>query len=542
MSVVSDNVNKIRTAIYGEQVRSAIADSIEAIDSYATGNAGDMVVDFSKGPNSLSVYDQNRLVESKRYATDGLIDDSSFVSLEYLIPINKGDIIYQNGGGYLHFAFYDSMFSYVGASDSTSDPLEVSFDGVTYLGISLDISRGSDPKNRTVRINHRITGGGITDYFDIIYKPHFSVVDYSKNENVWNLIDATRIVEGKRYTSTGLVNAANYESLNYLIPVKQGDVVYQGGGRYLDIAFYDRYGVYVTSYIGGTDPYTVPADAELMGVSINGTTGAKLRSRILRINHSIIGVVSPNNFVENRYFDRPTILIDFDQPPTVDNDLRFSIMDEYGWTATTPIPFENPSADDCVKIILNHGWSLSLYRSYPDYMEPSYSESNFDQYVRETLEFAYEHNLPNAIQWSARQNLSYDNLRKILIKYGIPVIRWNSSGLKFMQDKGDLIELEACEINSSRLATCKNRIDELISNGNGVLNIYTHYVYTSSESGESYQCPEETYRSLCDYIKEKEEANLIDVSNSTRWFAKHYPDRDHVYRDRSLYNMTIHNN
>ena len=409
MSEVSDNIEKIRKAKYGEEVRSAIADSIEAIDAYASDSIN-MSVDYSKNSSSLNVIDPSRVVKGKRYSKGGLIDDEQFIALAYLVPIRTGDIIYQKNHGYLNFAFYDSMFNHLGMKDSTMDPLTVDIDGATYVGISLMGTTMDD--GRVVRINNQIVGNGIPEQFDILYSPLFSYVDYSKNDHLWNLIDANKIVKNKKYTSNGLVETEQYESLDYLIPVNRGDILYQGGGKYLEIAVYDRYGSYITSFSGGDNSFEIPENGELIGVSISTNSGALLSSRILRLNHCIVGPVSPTNIYENRYFQRPVVLLDFDQAPKIDTDLRFSIMDEYGWTATTPLYVEDSeNAKTYLKMILDHGWSPSLYREHPGYLVEDYSDANFEKYVNETIDMAYSIGFPNPVQWSARQNLSYEGLR-----------------------------------------------------------------------------------------------------------------------------------
>ena len=533
MSVVSENVQKIRNAKYGEEVRSAISDSIEAIADYASGDVSQYSVDYSKNANVLNIIDPNRTISGKRYSSAGIIDDANFVSLDYLVPVHKNDVIYQTKG-YLHFSFFDNMYAHIKDADTTTEPYTIDCEA-SYLGIGLDVSSGAKMQGRTVRINNPIIGEGIASSVDVLYSPIFAPIDYSKNENVLNLIDPRRIKNGYKYEKNGLVENDTYESLDYLIPVNHGDTIYVSGGGYLDIAAYDRYGSFIKYISSGLDPFVVD-DAELLGVSISIHSGATLADRCLRINHSFVNAIH-STFFDKRYLTVPTILLDFDEYPTTEDDSRFSILDKYGWTATIQMPIR-PECKDMIGTILDHGWSLSLYSHYPDGMNPNTaSDDEFYNYVKSMLSTAYNYGISNPIQWSARQNLSFEGLKKALIKCKIPVVRWNTSNLSNLRISGNFIELEACEISSSRLDVCKNRINKLIDEGNGVLNIYTHKLYKSSESGESWRCPEDIYLELCDYLKEKEKYGMIEVSNSTRWFSKAFPDRDHVYRDYGLYNM-----
>lgn len=377
-------------------------------------------------------------------------------------------------------------------------------------------------------------------------------VDYSKVDFAPNLIDDTRLVEGKSYREDGLVEEASQESLGYLIPVKNGDTVYQTRG-YAHLAFYNENGEFVYDTETEADPYVITNEQPVafMGVTIYTGSGSTLRNRVLRVNHPISGEHVPGNTdwilwaqgkAEENNDDKTIVLLDFDQPPTDKSDLRFTIMKEYGWYPTTPYPLNSNA--DFMEFLISSGWSFSAYLAYddPDDMKgngwnPEYVEK-FNSYVDKCFNDMYTHGFFSPTQWSACQNSITPNLVSALKRYGVPLIRGNWDPYdKGVQDDGNIVRVQAHGItDSSSLEAMKNAIN---SGNYSVYNIFTHKILPDAEvHADPYSTSESVYRGLCEYLKEMEESNKVVVTNSTRWFAEAYPGRVKQYMDICLRNTS----
>ena len=300
---------------------------------------------------------------------------------------------------------------------------------------------------------------------------------------------------------------------------------------------------------------TVESDESVafVGVSIYTASGSKLDDRVLRVNHPpmsdyvngntdwFVWANNNNNDNNDNNDNKTVVLLDFDQVPTEESDLRFSIMDEYGWTPTTPLAFADNGMND---YILSKGWSLSIYQGYsdPETMishgnnEESYND--FKTYIDDAFSKAYDQGFFSPIQWSATRNYIGSNLIKGLKTKGIPLIRGNYfDPSKDIEDDGRIVKLQANPMSKSGDLT---NFKSIISTGKyKVINIFAHRILPDNISATDPICtPESVYRSFCEYLKSLEEDGSVLVTNATKWFSKAFPDRVRAYEDvwiRAMY-------
>lgn len=345
---------------------------------------------------------------------------------------------------------------------------------------------------------------------------------------------------------------ADYEIFAAYIPVDEGDELWNKNedADYAKYRFLDEDKALVEEIDNDKgSPVTAPAGAKYLTLEIFTGSGASLLKNVGTLS---IGKLSPETAI-------PTILLDFDEPPTDDDDLRFKVLDEYGYTATTPIEYSaGGGMEDNINRIVDHGWSTSVYRSMPDEYHDNMAstdpawQTKFDTYVREAVEAAGKSGDYTWIQWSCTKNQCDSLLVNSLKKYGVCFVRgadpdWHV--VDFCRDNGYFVQIYPNEVPRKDPSSLITKINDLVYGRltSNVMNIFTHKLVTTTDelstANDPYQihCWEQSYRQVLAHIEDLRKQGKLRVSNSSRWMAENKPSYAYQRLERGL-NLMHRNN
>ncbi len=215
--------------------------------------------------------------------------------------------------------------------------------------------------------------------------------------------------------------------------------------------------------------------------------------------------------------DKAYILLNFDDC-LKDNDNRFELVwGEYGFKATA---YTMPSPE-LIKKLNEAGWDISTYNNRPGFLPPddtinNMSEENLEKWLKYvSVNKAEQEKLgvANPILWACRQNRWGKALEYAVRRCGYKIARGGGQDepeypyiTKF--EKGDL-RTSPFEIFKDNIEEVKKRIDYAIEK-KYALNIFTHLISPLGEDCGKWDCTEETYRKMLDYLKEKTQAGLLE--------------------------------
>lgn len=222
------------------------------------------------------------------------------------------------------------------------------------------------------------------------------------------------------------------------------------------------------------------------------------------------------------------VILDFDQD-IEPNDVRISIMEQYGWRPS----FTNATTDALTKELVAKGWDLKTYNYNNAPTDAQLSEDSTSalnackEYVRIGLQNQESKGFYNPICWGCK-NMKYGpTLGKALEFYGYKIARGvlvGESGTWFSKDsmKPNFTQVPYYAIYTNNLPACKTQIQNAITN-NGAINIFTHYVVNTASEDRGYDCTKTVYLELMDYIKDLENEGKVVVSNFLDFYTMCYP-------------------
>lgn len=222
------------------------------------------------------------------------------------------------------------------------------------------------------------------------------------------------------------------------------------------------------------------------------------------------------------------VILDFDQD-IEPNDVRISIMEQYGWKPS----FTGATTKALTQELVNKGWDLSTYNYNNPPTDAQLSEDSTTAlnacmaYVKAGLDKYEANGFYNPVSWSCKQMKYGPTLGKALKYYGYKIARGvpvGEQGSWFAKDimKEDFTATPYYAIYTSTLAGCKTQIQNAIAN-NGVVNIFTHYVVNDASQDRGYDCTKAVFLELMEYIKNLENEGKLIVTNYGNFYKMCYP-------------------
>ena len=222
------------------------------------------------------------------------------------------------------------------------------------------------------------------------------------------------------------------------------------------------------------------------------------------------------------------VILDFDQD-IEPNDVRISIMEQYGWKPS----FSGATTKALTQELVNKGWDLSTYNYNNPPTDAQLSEDSTTAlnacmaYVKAGLDKYEANGFYNTVSWSCKQMKYGPTLGKALKYYGYKIARGvpvGEQGSWFAKDimKEDFTATPYYAIYTGTLAGCKTQIQNAIAN-NGVVNIFTHYVVNDASQDRGYDCTKAVFLELMEYIKNLENEGKLIVTNYGKFYKMCYP-------------------
>lgn len=222
------------------------------------------------------------------------------------------------------------------------------------------------------------------------------------------------------------------------------------------------------------------------------------------------------------------VILDFDQD-IEPNDVRISIMEQYGWKPS----FSGATTKALTQELVNKGWDLSTYNYNNPPTDAQLSEDSTTAlnacmaYVKAGLDKYEANGFYNPVSWSCKQMKYGPTLGKALKYYGYKIARGvpvGEQGSWFAKDimKEDFTATPYYAIYTGALAGCKTQIQNAIAN-NGVVNIFTHYVVNDASQDRGYDCTKAVFLELMEYIKNLENEGKLIVTNYGNFYKMCYP-------------------
>lgn len=354
----------------------------------------------------------------------------------------------------------------------------------------------------------------------------FDVNDITIGLNRQNII-------GKSVDDT--FSATDRYMTNKRVPVKKGDTI-NTSISWLTHLIYNSSGILVESYNDAETSHTVTAsDADfVMFQSVNSpnyTTKlmvcinqevpemyipfGKTSKRLEKIEKDIDGLVGT-------VFTN--IILQFDQAPTAVDDLRIkTVVDEYGF----PITMTGNDYEVC-RYLLEHGCDIGTYSN----TEPSTGWSSindesenvlkaWDEYVKNAKKLQENVGVFNQVAWMARQNNTGIALETALKNNGYKVVRAYKTDPTFSVFDKEFSSIGTFGFYFGKTQNAIELIDQCISEKKNVV-IFTHKLVNEKDEDTTggYSCLVSEYKQMLDYLKEKVDSGLCNVTTFREYYKK----------------------
>lgn len=546
MANIQNELNNIKNAVYGKDVRDSIHDAIKTCydDASIVNNNANMEVKMARGVHSTLRDRLNKSDEKQKEISSQLEHKAS---KDDVAKISTGTPLFASSKSEMT----DTTKNYVNITDGyiyiynnnswEKTNIKYQSTGLSDNQVTKNKINGSNnvniTSNFTFIVNTMIdyTGQCIT-HGSTPYTEHKAIKFYKFSDNE---ILKIKIVEGgysssykymlydseKNFISGSGTSYENISKLSEVTLVKKID-------DYLIFDFKAIKKIYSNAiYVCFT--FLNDEHVEILDISKKSLDWLDIskNEKIIELENTIVN--------KKLKYEKPFVIFSFDWYGRM-YEKRYQILKgEYGYNATFCL--DNQTSDyeldsyltrEQFNEMIENGWDYALYGGVGD---RGLTEESWTNHIKGIIDQKESIGIFNPVMYNAPDNNNSDIVSNAVKNNGMKLHRCTTSDN--LLKSPNQFKTGANFLTSTNLTTLKTQIDKAIENKCGLV-VYTHMVIPDGDTQNDGQdatqghCYEWAFREILDYIKERVCAGELEVLTASEYYNK-YNNIDSVEYDKN---------